>query len=318
VSTAGDCPTEARLTSALAERKLPKQAASFALDVRGFAGGADVTLVNPAGERVVERRLMSYDCDAVADAAAVIVEAYFVELAAREAQAASAGTSGNAVGGLETPEKPPALAEPAPAPPSSPGTTVTAAAVVPAKAPPPPEPAKPSATATATRFTVALQGGIDFYPQHADVAGAGALELGVVPFDTWQFLAQAVLATSTTPVSSPYRVSRVERRAAIRAAKWFVPAFSVWAGAGASLARVELPELEGASEHGVWSPIVEGGLGVALPLGAGFGLGAELGCRVLLVREHYTVAPGSQSVGDGPRLACSLLAGPSWSGPSHK
>ena len=56
-----------------------------------------MTLTNASAEVVLERRLVSEDCTALADATAEIVAAYFVELAAREGPS---GVTTNAAAGV--------------------------------------------------------------------------------------------------------------------------------------------------------------------------------------------------------------------------
>src|SRR5690242_14115846 len=68
----GNCPSEAELASALATRRLPEGAREFKVILTELSGGAAVKLVRLPDETVLERRVESADCRALADAAAVI------------------------------------------------------------------------------------------------------------------------------------------------------------------------------------------------------------------------------------------------------
>src|SRR6516164_10856979 len=80
----GSCPSSELVQAALARRNLPEAVRDYRLVVEGTATGVHLTLSNAAGNLVLERSIASEDCDALADAAAIITETYFVELAARE------------------------------------------------------------------------------------------------------------------------------------------------------------------------------------------------------------------------------------------
>jgi hypothetical protein len=302
VELTGNCPSEAELGSALGARRLPDEARNFKLVLVEVPGGARITLARVAAETVLERSVTSTDCQALADAAALIVEGYFVELAARTPVPSALAESAPAAG-KPTPPAPAAKPLPPRAPPGTP------------PAPPhSPGPAPPSKGGMP--FRIALAGGAELYPEHGNVAAAGQLGLGLGLTSVLELEAHALLTTSTTSGSPPDRVSRVERRAAVRAFGWLggTPALAVWGGLGAAFTSVEALDVAQSSPKLVVSPLVEGGFTLRQPLGGGVAFEGELGCHVLLTQENYLVAPDG-SIGRGPRLACALLAGGSWSTP---
>jgi hypothetical protein len=306
VETNADCPTVAALTTALAGRRLPDAARAYGLALRKLPDGADLTLSDGAGSPVLERRLTSPDCTALADAAALITEAYFVELAAHSASGASApaspSSSAAAPSPVPPPTSPPAIATATPSPSPSPSPTPT------------PSSASHSAPITFPRLTAAIGGGADVYLEKGAVAANAQLGVGLWPTDRLELEAHGVLATQTTLDSPPNEVLRLERRAALRALPWFgaTPLIAPWAGVGAALTRLEALDLSSAPERSVWSPILEGGVATIVPVTRQIALGAELGCHVLLTRETYVIAPEGE-VGTGPRFGCSLIASASWS-----
>lgn len=305
----GNCPSEAELATALAARRLPEGAREFKVVLAEHSGGADVTLVHLPDETVLVRRVQSGDCRALADAAAVIVEAYFVELAAQAQQPAATPQGNGPLGAAAPPAAHPGAAPPAasspPAPPVARPVAATAA------------PRSTEAAASTTkgpRIELALAGGAELYPQHGTVAAAGQLGLGLWLTPTLELDAHGTLTTSTTSGSIPDRVSRTERRAAVRATGWLggMPQLAVFGGFGAAFTSVEALDIPGASTKVAWSPVLEGGFVLRQPIGSGLALGGELGCHVLLTQERYVVEPDGD-IGKGPRFACALLAGGSWS-----
>jgi hypothetical protein len=302
----GNCPSESELATALAARRLPALAREFKVVLAEFSGGVDVTLVRLPNERLLERRVQSADCRALADAAAVIVEAYFVELAGRSTPPAASNAAGNEPSAATSPPPaapPPTLVVPVP-PPATSGAR--AAASIP-----------PGATAPASagpRIELALSGGAELYPQHGTLAAAGQLGVGLWLTSALELEAHGVLTTSTTSGSPPDRVSRTERRVALRADRWLgsAPALAVLGGFGVALTSVEALDIPERATKVAWSPVLEGGLALRQPVGSGFALGGELGCHVLLTQENYVLEPDEQ-LGKGPRFACALLAGGSWS-----
>lgn len=307
MEVSGDCPGPALVAAAFAERALPDDARAFALGVRGFAGGADVTLTNASGTTVIERRLVSDDCAAMADAAAEIVSAYFVALARGDATSA-AGPDLEAAIPPENPRvpTPPPLPPPPPAAPP-PRAADTAPALAPTRPP----------SGWAPRFVAVLTGGVDVFPQGPNAAATAALGFGVGVTRRLELGVRAVIGSSTTIGVPPDRVLRAERRLTARATTWLStsPRLAVVGGVGVASTRVRAENLDTTPVEIVWSPVLEGGVALAVPLGAGFSLQAELGCHALFLRENYVVN-GTESIGQGPAFGCSLAAGPAWSTPS--
>jgi len=308
----GNCPSEGELATALAARRLPEGAREFKVVLTEFAGGADVTLVRLPGEPVLERRVQSGDCRALADAAAVIVEAYFVELAA------SAPPSGPIAPGNE-PSVPgaatAAATQPTAAPSTPPSTSPTPANATPVATTATPRPPEATAsTPSGPRVDVTLAGGAELYPEHGSIAAAGQLAAGLWLTSALELEAHGMLTTTTTSGSAPNRVSRTERRIALRANGWLggTPQLAPFGGFGAAFTSVEALDVPAATAEVAWSPVLEGGFLLRQPVGSGLALGGELGCHVLLTQERYLVEPDGE-IGKGPRFACAALASGTWS-----
>jgi hypothetical protein len=278
--------------------------------VHALTGGADVRLVTADGTAVVERRLQSDDCSALADAVSVIVEAYFVELEAREAARAGGSPNTSAAGSDGTePQKSAQNGVPPSAAPAGENDAVPA--------PPPAESSRAASPASGPKaapvFVLSLAGGGVVYPENASAAGVFGGGAGVILFRSFELDALGMATTSTTLGSAPNRVSRLERRFTLRGEKWFgnFARLGVWGGFGAAMSRVELIDLEDGPRRTVWSPLAELGVAAEVPAGAHVALRLEVGCHVLFDREEYTVDHGVP-LGRGPRFGCSLLGGGAW------
>ena len=308
VELTGNCPSEAEIGAALSTRRLPPEASGFRLLLVEVPGGADITLSRGSSETVLERRILSNDCHALGDAAALITEAYFIELKAQAmgepavtaaGKAAEAGSPEPAPGPTPAPAPPPEKLAPPPTTPRQEGPSRADAATPPAGA--------------VMRFGIALAGGAELYPEEGNVAAVGQLGLGLWLTRALELEAHGVLASSTTIGTTPNRVSRVERRAALRALGWMggAPSLAAWGGFGLAFTSVKALDVAVGPTEVAGSPLVEGGFALRQPVGSGIALGAELGCHVLLTREQYVVEPDGQ-IGVGPRFACALLAGATW------
>ncbi len=84
----GNCPSRTALEMAVRARGLGIGHGSFLLEVRSEPGAAILVLKDTASKVLVERTLRSEDCTALAAAAAVIVEGYFVEIGSLPGQRA--------------------------------------------------------------------------------------------------------------------------------------------------------------------------------------------------------------------------------------
>jgi len=306
VAVAGNCPDQELVKEALGRRELPAQAGGYALVVRGAPGSAEVSLANAAGELVAGRRLESDDCRALADAAALIVETYFVELKARTEAAGSVseapGESAN--DGQKQPPvtAPPTSAPPPPAPPAGVPRLVR-----------PRAPSPPAAT-TPLGVLVALAGGLDWLPEHGAWSGLGEAVVGLsLPRSKLGLELYAVTGTPATIGNGSNRVSRLERRLALRVDRPFraEPTLAPWLGAGVAVARLQALDLDSAPTPVRWSPTVEAGVTLSEPVAKAWALRAELGCRLLVIEESYRVSQAT--IGSGPRVGCDLLGGLSWS-----
>lgn len=304
IDVTGQCPNQAELEAALADRGLPAGASDVRLEVHAVTGGADVRLIAANGAAVVERRLQSDDCSALADAVSVIVEAYFVELEARKAERADGSADTPAVTATE-PQKSAANGA---APPADDD-------VVPV--PPPPAAAPTASPANGPKaapvLVLSLAGGGVVYPENASAAGVFGGSAGVILFRSFELDAVGMATTSTTLGTAPNRVSRLERRFTLRGEKWFgnFARLGLWGGFGAAVSRVELIDLPDGPRRTGWSPVAELGTGAEVPAGKHFALRLELGCHLLFDREEYTVDHGVP-VGRGPRFGCSLLGAGTW------
>lgn len=300
VKALGDCPSAERVRASLTRRQIPAEAAGSTLTLRAVAGGAELTLTNAASTVVVERHIDSADCSALADAAALIAEAYFVGLKTRasEAPTASASASSAPVTMPEITTAPPEQKSAAPE--VLPPPTATAPFDAPPRAS---EPASPS------HLVLSLTGGADLVLGSWSALG----QVGAGYFYSEPALAlelHALAGSATTVDTDQDRVRRFEGRAALRVLKQFgsLPLMP-WAGAGASRTELRLLDLKNPPTRTHWSPLFEAGILLDQPLAGALSLRAELGCRVLSLQEEYVLNPGNETIGEGPRAACSLLAG---------
>jgi len=307
VAVVGDCPSQELMKAALMRRQLPTQSAEYRFTLRSAAGGAEVSLADGTGDVVLKRRLDSEDCSALADAAALIVETFFVELLAREAAPQAAEPAPDSPGNpLGTPAAatPPvaraAPAAPAPAEPASPA---------------PAKPAAPPSAPSGSRLLLALAAGLDWLPERGALGGAAE---GVVGWSlvhaALDLELHATTGTTMTLLSGADRVSRLERLLTVRLDRRFGsrPVLAPWLGVGASAARLRLLALENGPTRTHWSPVLEAGVTAEQSLTGAWSVRAELGCRLLLLHESYRVNPGGE-FGSGPFFGCGLLGGVSWS-----
>lgn len=124
VTTDGNCPDRAMLASAMTAKGFTvppaSEPVSYTLTIRALRGGAALQLSDASGARVVARQFTSTDCRAMAEAMAVVVEAYFVDLG-------TVGDRARAAPPSRTPEPQPASAPSAPAAPSAASTNTVPA-----------------------------------------------------------------------------------------------------------------------------------------------------------------------------------------------
>jgi hypothetical protein len=93
VRASGSCPTQSELEAALVERGLGLGSANYAADVQSEATGATLRLQHSGQGQVLQRHFTSQDCRALAEAIAVVVEAYFIDMRGPDVE------PGNASGG---------------------------------------------------------------------------------------------------------------------------------------------------------------------------------------------------------------------------
>jgi hypothetical protein len=314
VAVVGECPSAELVKAALERRHLPAQAGQYGLTVRAVPGGAEVSLTDAANQSLVTRRLDSDDCGALAEAAALIAETYFVELLGPAPPDGGADRAApESAGG---PQKLPSAASgegAAPRPPPAGPTRST-----PAEPRPPPPIAEHRATGAETPsagLVLALGGGADWLPEPGASSGVAQGVLGLsLPRAALDLELYALTSTATTLLSDQNRVSRLERRLVARIDRRFAlePSLSPWAGVGVAAAQLKLIELTAGPNPTQYTPTFELGVTLREPIATHWSLRAELGCRVLGVRERYQVNGGVE-IGSGPRGGCTLAGGLEWS-----
>ena len=285
----GNCPNSAELVTALATRTLPAEAREYRVVTFAAQGGVALRIENGEGNTVLERSIESDDCVALADAVALIVETYFVELqSARGAEP---------------------TAPPVPEPPK------TLASVAPVVAPPNEDPAE-AVTDERERATFGLFLGLGAEVFPRDVSWAVEAGAG---FRWPRLLVDFRLHTGTATLagSSPDDVlrwaSRVTGRFGVRSSgRLRVEGFL---GGGLSVSRLELLSVPASPVRVAFSPVFEAGTGLELDSRGVFSGRVEAGCALFAIRESYELSPDGE-VGQGPRFSCGIVAGMSWGGPA--
>lgn len=315
VSVQGSCPSRTELVRALDAKGSPvgMSHAEYMVHARSDPTGAWLQLTRSSGERVIERHFSSDDCRALADAMAVVIEAYFVE-----------------VGELPKP-----LHAPAEAPP--PAVTITDAAAPTSSASAAGAPISTTQTRNAPEAwvlptTVLVQRqwfrvvpkplpalfprafmGIGPSLSLPQGSAALALEVGGGVDLPKPGIFSEVAATTNLPVvvgPSPNRVWRWMSQALLRVG---VPlgtelGYRPWIGVGVAVTRLRAEDLPAPPTRTTLRPLVGAGVEVTWPLG-GFVHGrAELGCAVYPYGDIYRV-DSTDEIGRGPRAVCTTALG---------
>jgi hypothetical protein len=289
-------------------------------------------LIRHGTEVLLTRGFASGDCRAVAQATAVVAEAYFVEVHGwlREPE------------GDQSREAGPPTVEPAPAPSAAqpvessspidgarsgtvrPGRTVDAQPSLLNRGPshagwtqrrqPVSVPnrgiSRPRRASTALGVAFLGVGPTFALPRTGlslRLEGGGGIELPTTPFSV-----ELQVATSSASVSGgePDRVRRWASEGLLRlgAPMGTSIRYRPWAGLGATLVEVRALDVPGASTRSRVVAVMGGGLELAWPvLGRWFGR-LDSSCMVLSSRDSYRVEPDGE-IGRGPRVVCSSTVG---------
>lgn len=310
----GDCPDRAALASSMRAHGCTLGPSEWHASVRRVAGAARLELRNSAGQTVLDRQIESNDCAALAEAAALIVEAYFVEIGVMTAPS-----------GSEPGVTPTTAEQTAPAPTATPNSEGRS------------DPARTTAgrrgevtsarkhagrTQLAPPFSSSRSlgwhgmAGLGPRAEAPALHFSGAAELGVgLDLPSPAVSARLAVATAVPRVlfSEPNRVSRWPSRALVQVGGRLGedPVVFPWAGSGVSAVRVRAHDLPGATRRWVWSALVGLGVDTWWPLRRGWFAMTGLGCLVYISREAYRVDPDGE-IGRGPRVDCGASLGAAW------
>jgi hypothetical protein len=326
LSVKGDCPSWTDLSLALGSKghglAASDQGSAYTVFAQSEATGASLRLSRDSGERLIERRFSSRDCRALADAMAVVIEAYFVEVGEIEPTppariqpsnvadvAPNSGVAATANGTRS------ASAEvPNPAPPASQATNNSgsiAASSRPSGSPqrelPRAEPPRPSVFGRAFAGlgpTLALPEG-NVVPKIE--LGGGIDLVARLPLSVEVALASSL---PTTSFERPNRVWRWANQGVLRLSVPLAGAlqYRPWIGAGLNVAMLREPDLSSPLLRTTTSALVGAGLETAWLVGRGWFGRVGLDCVVLTTRDAYQVDPSGE-IGVGPWVLCSAIVG---------
>ncbi len=335
----GSCPSKAELAAALATKADnptgPKDPSQFSVVTRSEPSGAVLFLIRGDGEQVLERHFASSDCRALADAMAVVIEAYFVEVGVlqrrRERERAREEGERESEGRSAAPVRaePANLTEPS----SSAGAAILVDRTSNAGAIPAPKPAKEMPTRATTGLLVKgrvilIPGPPPEYSARAFVGLGPALALpqpsmapevelgGGIEAATLPLSAELALTTSWgTFGTRPDRVWRWANHGLLRIG---VPwgrrlRYRPWVGLGVMVARAQGQDLPDNPLRTTAAPLAAAGFETAWPMARGWFARLNVGCVLVTIREVYRVEPEGE-IGRGPRVACTSTLGIAWGG----
>jgi hypothetical protein len=317
VAAEGECPDANGLASALRAHGCVMGASEWHASVRRGSGMAELALRNSAGQTVLEREIPGDDCDAIAEAAALIIEAYFVQIGVLpEPRAGDAGPPEAAQpSAAETP--PPTSAPDAPQPVATPRVPDARPSSRPVPATAPSQTGRAGADVRQSRADALRWHAIAAVGprvQAPEIEFAGGAELGV-GFDlaALPLSAEVRIATGLPVVvlAPPNRVRRWPSSALGRLG-WrlgSVPVTVPWVGAGISAVGLRAldPTLRGNTSDTVWSALAGLGVDAWWPLGRTWFALTGVGCSVYASRERYRI--DGNGVGRGPRVECGATLG---------
>lgn len=332
VSSDGTCPTQEAVVAALHARGFSgatrAEVRTFTLAVHSQPAGASLCLRAQAESCLLERSFASQDCEALAEAIAVVVEGYFVQVERGDGQhnwvtqdaehsrtPLASDSTDDAAGGvarggeLGRVEQTPARDAPTGAtPPISPIAKKELA-----KAAFSTNTASAAAPDPSTIHGYSLLAGIGTTVTLPELAASPVAELGGgIGFKRVPLVFDLLLSTSASQESGkpPDRVTRWPSQGLIRiGVPWgHTLGLLPWLGIGLSIARLREPDLPVPKTKTTSSLLV--GTGVELRwvvTNALFGR-AGLGCALLATRDRYRVQPDGE-IGVGPRTTCSATIG---------
>jgi len=322
VSVEGDCPRADQLEAALLARGLELGDSEYRVSVATSADQVLLRLSRHGGDSVLTRHFSSRDCAAVAEAAAVVVEAYFIEVYSNASgeglgrsratqQSQAAAPVGDPVPEVADPSGRGRQGRNAQLAPLSPhaGQVAPVSGLVsgpflahaPFRVRPVPI-ARPNGF-FAVGPVVSLPGG----GVTAQVEGGGGLEWGGLPLST-----QLGLATSVPSVAGrqPNRTRRWATQGVLRIGVPFggQVRYRPWVGLGGMVAQLRALDVASSTTKVSTSVLVGAGLELAWPVRHNWSGRLDLGCLMLTSRDSYRVEPDGE-IGRGPRVVCAALVG---------
>jgi hypothetical protein len=320
----GNCPSAQQVENALAARAIQPGGSEYSVSIQTGSSHVTVQLQRLGGEPLLTRSFSSEDCSAVAEAAAVVVEAYFIEV--------SGGTAVPLRSGGES--QPVAL--PLPVHESGPERAS------------PPESTRAGGVSTVTPlhepevFALPVQGRVlgpfangapILLPQAAPAgsartrgyfevgpfmmlpAAAANVQIGAGAGIDWNRVPMFVelgLATSLPSVTGdvPRRVRRWANQAVMRvgAPMGNGRVYRPWLGVGAMLAELRAVDVPSAPTKVSTSALLGTGLQLAWPIKDSWSGHLDFSCLVLTSRDSYRVQPEGE-IGRGPRVVCAAMLG---------
>ena len=288
----GDCPTRAQMQSSLSARGFGFNENGVVVIAEPDTQGLTVRLMQADGTLALERHFASQDCQALAQAVAVVLEAHFLEVnqppdaVARETHSA-AGFVGFAPAPTRVPLPPP------PGPSSSGDRRRTHDSIV-----------ASGSVAFGAAFTIPEPG----LSPLGEIAGG-------VDWARTGFSTQLVLFGSppSTSGQAPDRVRRWNGWGMARMSFHGVLDGVVrpWVGLGLEFAQMRALDVAGAHAQSSLSAALGGGLTVVWPWSKVWAGQVDVNCLLLATRDAYVVEPDGQ-IGLGPRAVCSTLIGIGW------
>lgn len=347
LSASGHCPTRAELeTAALAKGWFVASGDSmsaYVIDAQSDGTGAVVAMQSSDGKPLLQRRIDSRDCQALAAAMLVVVEAYFVEIgepvaapahnpsvpvatsptspsapAADKAILPNTSTSNAPEVTADTvPVNTPELPAPRTPPMRAAAKGQLAQPAVGKSTAPPKTKETPAKTATDVQAIGRANAGIGVLFSLPSVPATPRVELGAgVDLPAWSFGTDVMLATSSQTASKlgKDRVNRWASQGLWRMTWLLTKSLPLrpWAGLGMSVVRLNATDLPGSPSRTTFSAVVGGGLEAFWPIGGNWFSRADVGCLVLGTRDQYYVA--NEEIGHGPRVACHATLGIAFSG----
>jgi len=326
VSADGDCPNSSELETAMAARGLKLGGSDYVVVTQAEPAGVRVRLLRESGQQIFERHIASQDCRAVADAVAVVIEAYFAEVIALpekgQANASEPIAANDKVLHSETAVRvrSPTTSDTLLRPPGAAALPAAQPSKLPAglpllRAAPVPQPEQNANSVYASRAPWLVGGFVGFGPVMAlpvnsfqpQVELGGGADFPTVPVST------EVALMTTWPATSGGEPNRVQRWASQGLLRVGVPAshklrYRPWGGLGIARSQLRAMDIAEAPTKTTTAALVGLGLELAWPISKGWLGRADTSCLVLTTRDMYLIAPDGV-IGRGPRVVCSVMLG---------